>query len=227
MSIEPENETYNADATPVSTPPNGESAGTSPKGELFDFAKIVLLILVLLYATRTFVVEGYEVQGPSMIPTLHTGERILVFKLPFQLYKIGLFGEALPFDEGDIVVFDGPDDAKKRYVKRLVAQGPPGHDSNTVGAAPTDDESATVVRLEDGSVYVNNQKVLEPYLNLPLDSSRYLSRMVEVHSGEYYMLGDNRDLSKDSRTFGSVKEKDIIGRAVLRFWPLSRFSLLK
>jgi signal peptidase I len=199
----------------------------APKSELVDFLKIVALIVVLLVVTREFVIEGYEVQGPSMNHTLATGDRILVFKLPFELYKLGLLGNNQPFTQADIIVFDGPDDSKKRYVKRLIAQGPPGHGANTVGAASPDEEHATKVRIADGAVYVDNKKVVEDYLNTEDTMTRSPRPETSVRSGEYFMLGDNRVESKDSRVFGPVQEKYIIGRAVLRFWPLDRFSLLK
>src|SRR5690606_37425415 len=114
---------------------------------------------------RWYAIEGYEVQGPSMQPTLQDGERILVFKLPHILSQYSLFSGIEALDEGDIVVFQSPDDREKRYVKRVIAKGPRPHGSNTVVAEDINaPDNRVSVAFDRGVVYVNNHRVVEDYV---------------------------------------------------------------
>lgn len=194
--------------------------------EVTEFVKMVLWFLILFIVLRTYVFEGYEVQGPSMEPTLHDRERILVFKLPHLLNSVGMFSWIDPFDRGDIVVFESPDDQDKRYVKRVIAEGPPKQ-SNTVSASVIDGSDRTKVQITSGEVYVNDLRIDESYLPRPVALRRQNEPDVHVGSGDLFVMGDNRNVSKDSRAFGPVENNRIIGRAVFRIWPLSRFGVLK
>jgi signal peptidase I len=194
--------------------------------EVVDFVKLVVWFLVLFIVLKAFVIEGYEVQGQSMEPTLHDRERILVFKLPHQLARLGLGSWIGPFERGDIIVFQSPDDQDRRYVKRVIATGPEQR-SNAVQAGSTEgDGEYTEVLISDGNVFVNNQRVDEQYLPKGNDMTGEEDATVFVAPGDIYVMGDNRGVSKDSRSFGAVENKRLIGRAVLRIWPLSRFGLI-
>ncbi len=201
------------------------------KRELLDFAKMVGWFLLLFLALRAFVIEGYEVQGDSMSPSLDNRERILVLKLPHVISQFRPFHNINAIEEGDIVVFQSPDDSRKRYVKRVIAKGGSVRPSQTVvaesqrGSAPPGD--SVRVRLEDGEVYVNNRRVEEDYVKPGSVSGGDTYDEVLLQPGAYYVLGDNRNVSKDSRSFGPVDEDGIIGRAFLRVWPLSRISLIR
>lgn len=215
-------------AEPARGPGQHQAPPNEVRREIFDFLKMVVYFLLLFICLRFFVVEGYEVQGPSMEPTLQNGDRILVFKLPHKLAQSGMFDFLSPINDNDIVVFESIDDASKRYVKRVIATGPKG--SRAVRAAQPDEdapaENAVSVRIERGAVYVNNQRIDETYL--PEDSRfRSSARTTYLQEHEFYVMGDNRDVSKDSRSFGAIGDRDIIGRAVLRFWPLSRLSWIE
>jgi signal peptidase I len=198
------------------------------KREILDFVKLVAWFLIIFLGLRTYVIEGYEVQGPSMIPTLENNERILVLKLPHLLSQWGLFSGITAIEPGDIVVFDSPDTAKKRYVKRVIAMGPkPEHGKVAADAQGTSDTSDwPQVRFERGQVYVNNQIVPEEYLT---EDARHSSesQTLSLGPGQFYVLGDNRRVSKDSRSFQAINDDVVIGRAVLRFWPPSKISFLK
>lgn len=193
------------------------------KREVVEFAKMVVWFLLLFVALRFFVIEGYEVQGPSMEPTLHEQERILVFKLgqhwPFSL----LFGP----EPGDIVVFNSPDDRGKRYVKRVIVMGPEEGPFSTVRAGHEDDtENGTRLRLHDTDIFVNDQRVDQSYIEAEALSDE-ADRELLIGPDEFFVMGDNRNISKDSRNFGTVNEDLVIGRALLRFWPLNRFGFIK
>jgi signal peptidase I len=224
------NDSTVAPPQPADSSPGPETRpGTQElKREILDFVKLVAWFLIIFLCLRTYVIEGYEVQGPSMIPTLENNERILVLKLPHLLSRWGLFSAITAIEPGDIVVFDSPDTAKKRYVKRVIAMGPkPEHGKVAADAQGASDTSDWVqVRFERGQVYVNNQLVPEDYLT---EEARHSSerQTLPLGPGEYYVLGDNRRVSKDSRSFQAVNDDVIIGRAVLRFWPPSKISFLK
>ena len=200
------------------------------KREVAEFVKMVVWFLILFFVIRTWVIEGYEVQGPSMIPTLHDRERILVFKLPHILSQFEVFSGIQALKEGNIVVFQSTEDPGKRYVKRVIAKGP-HRSGNTVDASRQDTDAppppdAVRVRVAEGQVYVNNQRITETYTNPDDAPSIESSREVALAPGKYYVMGDNRSISKDSRYFGAVDDGQVVGRAVLRFWPLSKFGFL-
>ena len=206
--------------TPTGTPAN-------IKAEFAELVKMVVWFLVLFFFLKWLVIEGYEVQGPSMEPTLRNNERILVFKLPHNVSR--WFPSYQPIKPGDIIVFERTEDAGKRYVKRVVAEGVPRQSGNTVDAKGRDDSGppAISLRIEKGKVFVNNQRVEESYLPVDIEESFDDSDRAELKPGQYYVMGDHRSVSKDSRVFGAVDDEKLIGKAVLRFWPLSRFGLLK
>lgn len=197
------------------------------KAEFTELVKMVVWFLVLFFFLKWAVIEGYEVQGPSMEPTLWNNERILVFKLPHKVSR--WIPGYQPIQPGDIVVFERPEDGNKRYVKRVVAEGPPSERGNKVDARAQNDNGPEPVslRIERGRVYVNNQRVEESYLPVEIEENFDDSDRAELHAGQYYVMGDHRSVSKDSRVFGTIEDNKVIGKAVLRFWPLSRFGLLK
>ena len=196
--------------------------------EILDFVKLVVWFLVIFLGLRTYVIEGYEVQGPSMQPTLENNERILVLKLPHILSQFSLFSGMDAIEAGDIVVFDSPDTPNKRYVKRVIAMGPEAHSGNTVVAESHTAEQGdgVQVRYDHGEVYVNNAKIEERYLD-SADQSSPDDQVLVLGPGDYYVLGDNRRVSKDSRSFDAISDDAIIGTAFLRFWPPSKISLLR
>jgi signal peptidase I len=200
------------------------------KREVIEFFKLVFYFLILFIGLRWYAIEGYEVQGPSMQPTLQDGERILVFKLPHILSQWPLFGGIEALKQGDIVVFQSPDDHDKRYVKRVIAKGLKHYGGKTVSAKQHDDleppEDTIGVKYDRGNVYIDQHRLIEGYI-VPEENQHTESyEEVRLGPGDYYVLGDYRDISKDSRTFGPIQDEKIIGKAVLRFWPLSKFGFL-
>ena len=208
------------------------NASQEVKREIIEFAKMIAWFLVVFFIVKTYVVEGYEVQGPSMQPTLQDRERILVLKLPYILSQFRLFSGIEALKPGNIVVFDSPVEANKRYVKRVIVKGPPAGSGKTVAAKQqgTGDASAGKglrVIFDRGTVYVNNRRLAEDYL--PKNDRSGDERVEEAYlqPGTYYVLGDNRGVSKDSRSFGPIDGSCVTGRAVLCFWPPSRIRFLK
>lgn len=141
-----------------------------------------------------FVAQAFRVQGTSMQPLLEDGERIVVNKLA---YRLG------PIERGDVVVFHYPRDPGVSFIKRVV--GLPGD----------------LIEIRRGLVYVNGQALDESYLGPGLrDDDSHAPR--EVEQGYYYVLGDHRTSSNDSRNWGFVPERYVYGKAFLRFWPPAR-----
>jgi signal peptidase I len=222
---------------PVAPPATKDSPKQEVKREVLELVKMVLLFLILFWGLKTFVVEGYEVQGQSMLPTLSDRERILVFKLPFHLSKLPLLSGLAPIGERDIIVFESDptyevdrSSANKRFIKRVIARGPERQRGNVVDAqhrdAATPTPGAVKVVFDHGRVYVNNQRVEEHYIEPQERTSPDERPPIYLEAGQYYVLGDHRGVSKDSRVFGPIDERQIIGRAVFRFWPLSKFGPL-
>jgi len=212
----------NSENPPETSPPQKQEV----KREVVELIKMVLLFLVMFWGLRTFVVEGYEVWGLSMMPTLEDGERIFVFKLPHELSKLPVLSGLMALKEGDIVVFDGKDEDGKRYIKRVIAASKNRPHGKTVDASSGDDPQNDVkVEFHKGRVFVNNHPLPEEYL-VPEEKNSPDKDVVYLHPGQYYVLGDHRSVSKDSRTFGPISEDQVVGRAVFRFWPLSKFGPL-
>ncbi len=157
----------------------------------------VFLIIVVFILVGVFFVQPVVVDGSSMVPQLHDGERLLVNKFIYYDIKSVSFGH---LERGDIVVFWFPEDPGKSYVKRLIAF--PGE----------------TVEVRDGKVFINDVELVEPYLDEEHNRSKisFDRQVVKKHS--YYVMGDNRDNSADSRYWGFVPEKYIYGRAFFRYW---------
>ncbi|HEV2386809.1 MAG TPA: signal peptidase I [Candidatus Acidoferrales bacterium] len=145
-----------------------------------------------------FLYQPVKVEGTSMVPALSDQERIFINKFVYHFQ---------PIRRGDVVVFWYPLDPTKSFIKRVV--GLPGE----------------TVALEGGRVYVDGNEMREPYV-LPqyLDDSSYPP--VRVPSGHYYVMGDHRDSSNDSRVFGPVPRRFIYGKAVFAYWPFDRFGII-
>jgi len=166
----------------------------------------IFLIIVVFVLFGVFAVQPVVVEGTSMVPQLQDGERLLVNKLVYYKFKSVSWGH---LERGDIVVFWYPSDPDKSYVKRVI--GLPGE----------------TVEIRGGKVYINGQELREPYLeDIHNQSLRdHVTKVVDKHY--YFVMGDNRDNSSDSRVWGLVPEKYIYGKAFFRYWKPSEAGFLE
>jgi len=184
----------------VTYPEDATQQGGSLWTEAKSLARDVVFAAITAVLIVVFVVQPVKVEGTSMLPRLENDERIFVNKMVYSFH---------PIKRDDIVVFWFPDDPSKSFIKRVI--GLPGE----------------VVRIDHkGQLYVNGQPVDEPYLSP--DRTRYPRAMPDtvIKPHYYFVMGDNRDASNDSRSWGLVPEKYIYGKAMFRYWPLSRLGLL-
>jgi signal peptidase I len=179
---------------------------------------VVLAAIGIAIVLTLFVFQSYQVDGPSMQPSLHNGDRLIIWKVPRTIARIS--GDAYIPNRGDVIVFSEPaitepDGSPKQLIKRVLAL--PGER----------------VVVHDGVVTVYNADypggfrpdTTLPYgegINLTVDVDQDID--ITIPDGEIYAMGDNRFNSMDSRIFGPVSADDIIGKLILRMYPFSDFK---
>lgn len=165
----------------------------------------IVLIIAVFVLFGVFVAQPVVVEGTSMLPELHDGERLLVNKLVYYKIQGVKWGH---LERGDIVVFWYPREPDKSYVKRII--GLPGE----------------TVEVRNGVVFIDGKQLNEPYLDTEHNQSlpSHPPRRVDDHY--YFVMGDNRDNSSDSRYWGLVPEKYIYGKAFFRYWKPSNMGFL-
>ena len=146
-----------------------------------------------------FLYQPVKVEGTSMMPSLEDQERIFVNKFVYRLE---------PIERGDIVVFRYPRDPSKSYIKRVIGV------------------EGDHIRIDGGDVYVNGQLLEESYVPAEYSDTRSYPEVV-VPPQSYYVLGDHRSMSNDSRDFGPVNQSYIYGKAVFGYWPMDKLGRVK
>jgi signal peptidase I len=159
--------------------------------------------LIISLAISAFIIiflyQPVKVEGTSMMPSLEDQERIFVNKFVYRLE---------PIERGDIVVFRYPRDPSKSYIKRVIGM------------------AGDQIRIDNGQVYVNGKALDETYVPSEYTDERsYPNIVVPTHC--YFVLGDHRSMSNDSRDFGAVNEGFIYGKAVFGYWPMEKLGRVK
>ncbi|MBU0636801.1 MAG: signal peptidase I [Patescibacteria group bacterium] len=173
-------------------------------GFIFELIKIVVISLVIIVPIRYFLIQPFYVKGASMEPNFYDHDYLIVDEISFRFNQP---------KRGDIVVFKYPRNQQEYFIKRLI--GLPNEK----------------IQIKDGEVYIFNQenllgkKIEEVYLNSNAKTYNLNNETVSLANDEYYVLGDNRNFSKDSRSFGAVKKNLIVGRVLLRGWPFNKINL--
>lgn len=183
---------------------NGERQTAGQRALLritFSWMRDLALSVVIAVVVILFLYQPVKVEGTSMMPSLVDQERIFINKF---IYRFGL-GE---IERGDMVVFWFPGDPSKSYIKRVIG-------------LPTD-----TVEIQEGAVVVNGETLVEDYVP-ELYRDRQSRAPLKVPPEQYYVLGDHRSSSNDSRNWGPVHRRHIYGKAVFVYWPLEKMGLLE
>lgn len=168
---------------------------------VLEIVQALALAVIISVFLNLFVVQVTEVRQKSMEPTLFQSDRVLVSKVDYRV--------ATP-ERGDIVVFDPTSDTAIPFVKRIVAI------------------AGDVVELRDGRLFVNGEPSdIADAVGETLPQSPQVVYPFTVKEGEFFAMGDNRRASSDSRSFGSQPNAQIIGKVILRFWPLDRLRFFE
>jgi signal peptidase I len=200
---------------PVEQPP------PKPRSLLRELPILLGVAFVIAFLVKTFVAQAFFIPSESMVHTLEVGDRVLVSRMSYHLHEP---------HRGDIVVFSSPfetqgkkDPLPSRIVHTVL-------ESVGLRQPSTEDFIKRVIGLpgetvegKNGKVYINGKQLVEPYLaEEPIGDFPAKT----IPKDELWVMGDNRNRSSDSRVFGPIKESKIVGRAILRIWPLTRLGFL-
>src|SRR5882724_6114131 len=183
---------------PASAPPAAQPPRPGGLRGLRSWAGDLFLCMLLLFFIGLFFYQPVRVEGGSMEPGLEDQERIFINKLVYRLENI---------ERGDIVVFRYPRDTRKSFIKRVI--GLPGDR----------------IRISNGHVYLNGQLVPESYVPVEYLDGRSFPELI-VPANSYFVLGDHRSMSNDSREFGPVLRTYIYGKAVFGYWPMEKVGIV-
>lgn len=167
----------------------------------WDLIKFAVIALVIVIPIRMWIAQPFVVSGESMYPTFDDGQYLIVDEISY------ILGEA---ERGDVVIFRFPNDTKRFFIKRVI--GLPNE------KIIVNDGSVTIINKENP----NGFKMVEPYIN----EKFFTGSEYETKDGEYFVMGDNRNRSSDSRFWGILPKKLMIGKAFLRLLPLKEISYL-
>ena len=177
--------------------------------EVKDFSletvKIVVISLIVIVAIRTYVMQPFFVSGKSMEPNFHDGDYLIVDEISYRIDEP---------KRGDVIIFRYPKNTKEFFIKRII--GLPGER----------------VEIENNQIIIYNSEnqngiTLDEDIYIPLNTETTGSYNATLKNDEYYVLGDNRNASADSRFWGALEERFIIGKAWVRAWPVGDFSMFE
>ena len=181
--------------------------------KIFEWVAVIGTAFIVAFIIKVFLFQAYYIPSPSMEPTLGIGDRVIVNKLSYKLHDV---------NRGDLIVFENPstsNGAVSDLIKRVIAL--PGE----------------TLQVLDGKVYIDGNLVIEPYLEASdttfdflapescIGGKAVLNKCI-VPDGHVFVMGDNRDNSRDSRIFGPIDIETIVGRAFVRVWPIGDFQRL-
>jgi signal peptidase I len=183
--------------------PQGETAENSAargrRGGLHSWVRDLLVSIAVSTFIIVFLYQPVRVEGTSMLPMLEDQDRLFINKIAYRMGEI---------QRSDVVVFQYPRDHSKSYIKRVIA-------------LPGDR-----LRIEDGRVFVNGKRLPEPYVPSRFTDDRSEAEMV-LPANEYFVMGDHRSISSDSREFGPVDRSLIYGKAVFVYWPMEQVGVVR
>lgn len=174
----------------------GDSPDSTIKDFFIELLQVVVVALAIIIPVRYFFIKPFYVKGASMEPTFQDREYLVIDEISYR------FNDPL---RGDVVVFKYPRDPKQFFIKRII--GLPGE----------------TIQITGGQVLVNGEVLIEPYLDSGTETKN--DRIETLQAEEYFVLGDNRSFSLDSRTFGPLTKEFIVGKTWIRGWPFNKFTV--
>lgn len=170
--------------------------------EAFSWILYIILIVVMTYVITTFVGQRTRVEGRSMENTLFDGDNLIVDKISYRFKEPERF---------DVIIFPYRYEKNVYYIKRII--GMPGE----------------TIQIKDGFVYIDGEKLEENFGKEKMDDPGIAENLIELGQDEYFVLGDNRNHSKDSRSeqVGVLHREELAGRAWIRIWPFHSFGVIK
>ncbi len=182
----------------IKTPANKIGSG------VIDFVQTLVVFGAIFAIIYLFIAQPHKVSGLSMFPNFHNADYILTDKLTYHF--------ADPKD-GDVIVLKNPQDETQDFIKRVMA-GP-----------------GQTIQVQGGSVYVDGKQVDEKYLPVGTPTrggnSLHEGELIKVSSDHYYVFGDNREHSSDSRAWGPITKEEIIGRVIFRYFPINALGIIR
>lgn len=165
---------------------------------IFEFIKTTTVVIFFALIIRFFIIQPFIVEGQSMLPTFENNDYLITEKISYMLRAP---------QRGEIVIFRPPDNPSINYIKRII--GLPGDH----------------IEIKDGSIYVNSQKIKEPYLTSDENTLAITKDLnIKLKNNEYFVLGDNRNHSRDSREIGPIPRESIVSRIWIRLLPLDNIN---
>ena len=179
--------------------PNAETRSFWQAMGITTWVRDLIISLGISFFFIIFLYEPVKVEGTSMLPGLQDQERIFINKFVYRWE---------PIERGDIIVFRYPRDTSKSFIKRVIAV------------------SGDRIVIDKGRVYLNGKLLREPYVPREYVDTRSTTE-ITVPMGEFFVMGDHRSMSDDSRDFGPVDDGFITGKAVFVYWPMDKLGLLR
>ena len=166
---------------------------------IWEIAEVVLIALITVFVVRNFLVQPFLVNGASMEPNFHGGDYLIIDEISYRLRQP---------ERGEVIVFHYPNDESTYFIKRVI--GLPGE------RIVLKDGKAKIFNNEQPQGFILDENYLSSYV------STYGDKDATLKDGEYFVLGDNRGASFDSRNWGALKKSEIIGLVRLRLWPINK-----
>src|SRR5436190_7301374 len=212
---------------PPGLPPFAVEEEAPSRGQLAkEIPLLIGLAILIAFLVKTFVAQAFYIPSGSMIPQLNIGDRVIVSKMSYDLHDP---------NRGDIIVFDAPPGAPgvQQKPKASVVGGVIRDVFESIGVLQPSTEEyikrviglpGETVEGKDGHVFINGRELVEPYLPAGTSTSNF--GPITVPKGGLWVMGDNRSNSSDSRVFGTIRRRTVVGRAILRVWPFGRAAFL-
>ena len=164
---------------------------------VWEFIKVVIISVAIVLPIRTYIAQPFIVSGASMEPNFDNGEYLIIDELTYQFRKP---------QRGEVIVFRYPFNPSSFFIKRIVGL------------------SGESVNIKSNKISIDGKPLAEPYLDSKLETAPEID--ITLKDGEYFVLGDNRTHSSDSRFWGALPKNKIMGRALLRLWPINKVGIL-